>query len=65
MNQKLKIEKYVKSITKNETYQNYLKDAANFGYSLAQSKIKDLEAALKAYEDIGMDNVIIDEFDDY
>lgn len=53
MTSKNKIEKYVKAITKHETYVKYLTDAANFGYNLRENEVNELKAALKAYEDIG------------
>lgn len=63
MNIKTKIDKYVKTITKNETYNKYLIDACNFGYSIAQAEIKDLKAKLSAFEDCGF-GIIIDEYDE-
>jgi Uri superfamily endonuclease len=58
MNAKTKIEKYVKEITKNETYVDYLTKAAEFGYGLgkkeAEAEIKELKDTLTAYEDLGL-----------
>ena len=62
MTRKLKIEKYVKAITKNPTYDKYLTDAVEFGYSLAKEEIRSLKAALKAFEDIG--EIPLTEWDD-
>jgi len=67
MSPKTKIEKYVKNITKNDTYVDYLTKAAEYGYSLAKDEIKELKATLAAYEDLGLSasNGFFVEEDDY
>lgn len=68
MTAKNKIEKYVKNITKNDTYAKYLTEAAQFGYDLSKERIKELESALNAYRDIEDNPIELisdDDFGDY
>lgn len=66
MSKKEKIDRYIKSVSNNETYQKYLKEAVEFGYGLAKAENKELKAKLAAFNDLGMNSVIITEqFDDY